>query len=652
MNQYFKKGAYILIALSMLASGLTGALRIKIEDGNKKLQIAIRYTDVIDVAQQKDQPVEEVFQELKDQGATTILVRENTLLPNTSNDLANWKAQGKLTSYEGYELMERHLDVADIKDKIQPQLNYIWVTEDDLYDSVVAHISGQELGGKEIVIGSEKYIEYRGTKYTMSTAGMGFPLEDLTIAANMGFIISPQAKEWVGASDDYSDVFMDSIEEIPHLGPIYFADPEIAGFKEGENPPLDPKIVELAKNHQIGFIEFFSAKQKGFATLAKKTSEGGDHYKVVRLHTATDGEFNKLTTPEIMSRYWLAATERNQQVLLFKKANTQNFDEDYMRLKDEIEEFAAGAEERGYRISAYVDSYNLPIGTFVFAFLSGLGAIAIFMLFVDLVGFRKIAVALGMFGIIGYAGILKIRPILGLQLMALFGASMFPAYAVLWALQKETKTLKQAICLFLQTCLISFGGAVTIVGLLSRTTFGLTMDLFTGVKLAHLIPIVLVAAGYIYKKYGFSMDFIKDVAKSKVTYFALAVMGLIGVVLIIYTSRTGNAGTVSDLELAFRSGLDRVLGVRPRTKEFMIGYPLMLTLFYYQKQHSYFPLLIMAIIGQISLVNTYAHVHTPILISLVRSAYGIIFGLIIGLIIILIMNQVIKVAKIWQAQKR
>lgn len=651
MDKYFKNGAYILIVLSVLASCLTGARRIQMENDNKALQVAVRYTDIIDIAQQKDEPIEKILQELKDQGATTVLVRENTLLPNTSNDLANWKAQGKLTAYEGYELIKMYQEINNIKDQVKAQLNYIWVTEEDVRSEIVAHIKGQDLGGKEIVIGKDKYIEYRGTMNTASTVGMGFPLEDLTLAANLGFIISPQAKQWAGANDDYGDVFIDSLNKIPHLGPVYFADPVIAGFKSGQKAGLDPKVIEFAKDHQIGFIEFFSARQKGLSTLAKKTSEGGEHYKVVRLHTATDGEVNKLTSPEMISRYWLAATERNHQVLLFKKANTQNIDDDFTRLKDEIGEFTAGAERRGYKIATFTENYNLPVGSFVFAFLSGLGAIAALMLFLDLIGFRKVGIILGILGTIGYAGILKMRPTLGLQLMALFGASIFPAYAVLWALQKETKTLKRSIALFLQTCLISFGGAITIVGLLSRTSFGLTMDLFAGVKLAHLIPILLVAVGYVYQTYGFSINFIKKIAQNKVTYLALVVMGAIGLVLMIYTSRTGNAGTASDLELAFRSGLDRVLGVRPRTKEFMIGYPLMLTLFYYQKQERYFPLLILAIIGQISLVNTYAHVHTPLLISLVRSAYGIVFGLVLGLIAMIIINQVIKVAKVWITQK-
>ena len=53
------------------------------------------------------------------------------------------------------------------------------------------------------------------------------------------------------------------------------------------------------------------------------------------------------------------------------------------------------------------------------------------------------------------------------------------------------------------------------------------------------------------------------------------------------------------------------MGVRPRTKEFLIGYPMMLILLYFGYSFKMYPVLLMGLIGQISLINTYAHIHTP-----------------------------------------
>lgn len=644
MKQHWKKIAYSIVILSLLVSSIQGIFRIKLENKYKALQVAVRYTDVIAIAQQKDEPIQEVLQRLKDKGATTIFVRENTLLPNTSGDLSNWKAQGKLTVLEGYNIIQEHQGIENIEQIIYPELSYVLVKDDKLFQDIAKHLELKKLGGKKIYLDTASYIEYRGPVGAMSIIGMGYPLDDLQIAADMGYAISPQAKAWTVPSEGAITNFINDIERIPNLNVIYFSDSEVTGYNSNQ-------LIELAGKNQIGLIEFFSNKQKGLYHLIKKASESGTNYKAVRLHTVTDTEANRLKPSEIVSRYWLAATERNQQVLLFKMPTTLNIDDDLENIEAQIEGFVQKATSGGYRISSMVDSYNLPKGNFIFAFLSGIGAIAIFVLLLDFIGQRKAGFILGLVGLLGYAGILKIRPTLGLQLMALFGASVYPAYAVLLGLQATTKNLKQTIILFLKTCAISFGGAITIVGLLSRTNFGLTVDLFLGVKLAHLIPIAIVIMGHIYSKYGISFDFIKKILTNKVTYFSLALMASLAGVLMIYTARTGNTGQVSSLELTFRRFLDQILGVRPRTKEFLIGYPLIITLYHYGYKERYLPILAVAIIGQISLVNTYAHVHTPLLISLIRSGYGIIFGLIIGIILIYTIKLIIKVAEGWKLKK-
>ena len=73
----------------------------------------------------------------------------------------------------------------------------------------------------------------------------------------------------------------------------------------------------------------------------------------------------------------------------------------------------------------------------------------------------------------------------------------------------------------------------------------------------------------------------------------------------------------------------------------------MIIMLYYGYKEKYIPLLVLGIIGQISLVNTYAHIHTPVMISLIRSAYGIVFGLIIGMIAIYVIKLLGKVMNKW-----
>jgi hypothetical protein len=103
-----------------------------------------------------------------------------------------------------------------------------------------------------------------------------------------------------------------------------------------------------------------------------------------------------------------------------------------------------------------------------------------------------------------------------------------------------------------------------------------------------------------------------------------SVVALAGVVLMLM--RSGNDSLeVSSWERLFRSFLDNVLGVRPRTKEFLFAYPLMLLLLYYGCNNEFLFLVPMAAVGQVSLVNTFCHLHTPVAVSLLRTANGLIF---------------------------
>jgi hypothetical protein len=102
-----------------------------------------------------------------------------------------------------------------------------------------------------------------------------------------------------------------------------------------------------------------------------------------------------------------------------------------------------------------------------------------------------------------------------------------------------------------------------------------------------------------------------------------------------------------------RNVLDRFLYVRPRTKEFMIGHPMlvigvgMLSVYYTLRAKlvdnpSLEPrvkalggwttiVLMVSAMGQTGIVNTLSHIHIPVLLSIARVGIGLVIGCIIGL---------------------
>jgi hypothetical protein len=87
---------------------------------------------------------------------------------------------------------------------------------------------------------------------------------------------------------------------------------------------------------------------------------------------------------------------------------------------------------------------------------------------------------------------------------------------------------------------------------------------------------------------------------------------------------------VSGLELRFRSLLEDIFVVKPRFKEFLFGHPLLILGLWSKSRF----LLILGIVGQVSIINTFIHVHTPIDVSFIRTIYGLLLGSVLGLMLI------------------
>lgn len=639
MKKQIKILLYCLLAVSLLSCIRIGILRANTENNEKGIQVAVRYSDVLSIAQQKQMDAAEVLERLKSVGATTLFVRENTVMPAVKGEYYNYKEQGKIVVFEGSQIRSLVDD-----SKFTSHFTYIQGKNPEIMDLIYNNLKYKNIPVSKFQIEDNIYIEVRDLSASLTSIGTGFNYEDLNTAANLGYTIVPQIKSWNEPSEESINFLISQLEKINNLGPIYFADQEIPGY-DLEN------IQMFIEKQGIGFVEFFSGNQKGFGTLAKEASQLGTNYKVMRLHTLTDEEVKKYKTEDLIDRYTLALSERNIKTFLFKMPATMNVDKDIDTLLESISTFKMEAEKAGFHLTDQGKFFNLPIHRYFATLLASIAAIVVFILLCDNMKLTKLGYIFGIIGFIGYAGLLKVAPLLAVKLMALFGSIVFPVYAVISVLDDAPKKTKDLLFAYFKTAVISFGGALTIIGVLSRTSYALGLDIFSGVKIATICPIFLVVVIDMYKRHGLDYDYYKNLLLSKVSYLVLGIMGVLAIALLIYAMRTGNTGDISDIERSFRALLDNILGVRPRTKEFLIGHPLFVLLLYYGYKEKYIPLLVFAVIGQVSLVNTYAHIHTPLAISLIRSGYGLIFGLAIGFIFIGVIKLIIKVMSKWIIQQ-
>ena len=109
------------------------------------------------------------------------------------------------------------------------------------------------------------------------------------------------------------------------------------------------------------------------------------------------------------------------------------------------------------------------------------------------------------------------------------------------------------------------------------------------------------------------------------------VIGVVGFMLL----RSGNSGIQIDPELVMREQLEDLFEIRPRTKEFLLGFPALVLgiVAAYRSRHGWW-LYAVAAIATASAINTFAHFHSPLIISTLRTVYGWALGFVIGLVLL------------------
>ncbi|OQA15630.1 MAG: hypothetical protein BWY64_02814 [bacterium ADurb.Bin363] len=245
------------------------------------------------------------------------------------------------------------------------------------------------------------------------------------------------------------------------------------------------------------------------------------------------------------------------------------------------------------------------------------------------------------------------------KLFALSSGIVVPVFAIvygfpsLFSLYREGQRQKGNNILFalITVCQVSFItvlGSLVTAGILSSTKFFLTVDRFKGIKFIMTLPILLVIILYFYsltegnKSSGFFKK-CKTFLLHPVRLWEVIIVFIIATGGIFYLIRTGNTSVVpvSDFERNLRAFLDNFLIVRPRFKDFLLGQPaLFLTVYLWRRGNLRYLWLFLAFatLGQANIVDTFAHLHTPLLVSLLRVFHGLWIGCIVGFVAVGLYN--------------
>lgn len=292
--------------------------------------------------------------------------------------------------------------------------------------------------------------------------------------------------------------------------------------------------------------------------------------------------------------------------------------------------------------------------------LAGLGALAGFLFLVEATFGAEIGPFLGAIAVFALVSLVVSSGWSTLRLReawALTAAISFPAAALFRVRPPVSKGSPLLPLLRTFGELVAYGlvAGLLISALLYDSEWRSRVRLFVGVKASLLLPPLLVLGGMLLPSRALSSARAGwNVAATRRWVVGLAVIIVMsGAGLGILALRSGNTPPLrpSTLEERGRDWLGAHLLTRPRTKEFLIGYPLLfLSLAFPLRRRTakeahagatlaewFSPAEALAAVagtvGLASLANSFCHLHTPLAMTLLRSFHGVWIGAVLGLLI-------------------
>lgn len=421
-----------------------------------------------------------------------------------------------------------------------------------------------------------------------------------------------------------ASVFLPQGDQV--LGRREATDAAVAGLRESGLLYASPEFTKLGGDTEM-------------LTLAPEL--------VVRLHSAQLLELDRMTEPSAIERYSKAARERGLRILLLRPLT--NASEHPLT---SFSEFASNLRAELRHVGLRTDSpepFANPKPPMIARLLIGLGgAICIFWTISNYLP-GSVGVGLGV-----VAALVPLGSGLSSGSLAAHGAFVIsvivPVAGFMLIEHLKPKSVVISILIVMFTALIA---GLCVAGLLNDSLYIIRAKTFPGVKVAVFAPIL--AVGWFY--FSRLCD-TKESMRSPITWgsalLGLVIIGVLGFMI----SRSGNDGPAGVIggELEFRGLLERIMPVRPRTKEFLLGFPaLTIGLWWYAKagydarnlgkNAGWVALLIMlGAIASTDVVNTFCHIHTPVLLSVLRVFEGLVLGCILGGIVVFIGSRYV----VWQ----
>lgn len=569
----------VLLTISLIPALILAWQRIAFERSYNTVGLTIDYGDVVQQARENGLETQDLLKQYQALGINGIAVYEPSLGRLVQNDLVLYR--------EGAEWRNQRLSLNLSVAGIQSNEYYLRSLKAGVAEAFTAKY---QYPTRVVKIDGQNWTAFP-LNVAASPAGPDLALHRQLEA--LGFYIVYRPYEASALRDPGAD--------FPNVPYIVYAGDEITGNSTEQSRQ---KILERTKKTITGMVE--SVLQDGLDEIIKVNP-------TVRVFAIPAAWQKRLVPEEASSKFILAARERNHRLLYLRP---------YQRIDDSETYFKAitvGLERAALKIgqpTALEFSQNTLLQR-----LSYFGALFGLLLFATLFPWWWLGAAT-VLGVLGVSFVLAGFDGKGLALATAL------VFSVLGFALARAKLLDWA-----KATGITVMGAFFVSALGVSRNEVLAIEPFAGVGLLLVLPPVLLGLTLIPKQD--IRTTIRDLWNTPVTVGLVALFAFAAGAIALIVLRRGNdtGAGISDAEAKARAAVQDSI-IRPRSKELALHGPGMVAL------AGLFPpwinnLLLMATsIGQASIIGSFTHFHTPLLISLQRTINGIAIGGLIGVVVL------------------
>lgn len=661
-NNRFSKVLLIgAVLIGVLCSICLCVQRHYIEKKSMTIEQAMDYDAVVNMARNDGYDLDTALEKCREAGVTSFTIYDTTLNKLTQRgEMSLVTRLGLTLYYPQFQITDTSYDYYLVgKPKNQ---------EDLYFDEVTADLKTR-LGEKNVsLIANSQYriAGLRGVMPALGDVNLGIMTADAQKISSHGFQVILRPTNYSNPTKEQVASFFNRADTIDNASGIMFVGKEVLGYTpvNGQRKDMLTYTADQMKERHLPFYMIESVNQLQYTTQDGMYDLAGLlDYQTVRVYAMAKEELEKITPEEAAMRYYISDLERNVRVNLYplykKPMHGMNLTETNLAY---ISMVSKKLQDRGYTLgrATVMDTYYPnKILLALIAAAAACGFVFTLNLLLPLSNrLNYILMVLAVIG--GIGGAVVAKGALFLQMMAVGCASAAPTAAILllldyWKKKKIThklsygKVIRDGAAGLTCAVAIAMIGGLFIAAMLGNIRFFMEFDFYRGVKLTFILPIILVAVGYLRRfplgntTITSAQDFVtfaKDFLNIPIKMGTLIILAVLGLVAFIFVGRSGHtAGVpVPGAEVALRRFLENAMYARPREKEFLIGHPaffLMVAAMYRKwPQLLHFFLVLAAAIGVGSMVETFAHIRTPFLMSFIRGIDGWLVGLVIGMLVI------------------